>query len=122
MESASPTPGAADEQLRAARQAHDLAARRALVPGGLILAASVFCGAQTIAPAYRGPGSVVTIAALVWFVAELVRLSAHNGWRPLRSWPKPRWSAAEVVLICIAVLVGGIVGPHLLAGRGNSPA
>jgi hypothetical protein len=29
--------------------------------------------------------------------------------------PKPKWGVAEVALIAVAVLVGGVVGPHLLA-------
>jgi len=123
MESQSPgsTPaGAAREQLRAAREAHDASLRRAIAPAGFILALSVFCGAQTIAPAYKGPGDVVSIIAAVWFLAELVKMSARNDWRPLRSLPKPRWGAAEVTLISIAVLIGGVVGPHLLASRSNS--
>ena len=91
-----------------------------MAPARLILALSVFCGAQTVAPAYKGPGDVVSIVAVVWFLAELLRLSARNQWRPLRSLPKPRWSVVEVSLICVAVLVGGVVGPHLLAGRASS--
>ena len=113
-------PGVAREQLLAARQAHDASVRRAIAPTGLILALSVFCGAQTIAPAYKGPGNVVTIIAVVWFLAELVRMSARNQWRPLRSLPKPKWGVAEVTLISIAVLVGGVIGPHLLAGHADS--
>ncbi len=91
-----------------------------MFPAGFILALSVFCGAQTVAPAYRGPGDVVSIVAVVWFLAELLRMSARNQWRPLRSMPKPSWGVTEVTLICVAVLVGGVVGPHVLAGRGNS--
>ncbi len=91
-----------------------------MLPAGLILALSVFCGAQTIATAYKGPGNVVTIIAVLWFVAELLKMSARNQWRPLRSLPKPNWGVNEVTLISVAVLVGGVVGPHLLAGRGNS--
>lgn len=113
-------PSVAREQLRAARQAHDASVRRATLPAGFILALSVFCGAQTIAPAYKGPGDVVSIVALVWFLAELLKMSARNRWRPLRSLPKPRWGVIEVTLICVAVLVGGVVGPHLLASRSNS--
>ena len=81
---------------------------------------SVFCGAQTIAPAYRGPGDVVCLVAVVWFVAELVRMSARNQWRPLRSVPKPKWGATEVALISVAVLVGGVIGPHVIASHDNS--
>jgi hypothetical protein len=114
-------PGAARAQLRAARRAHDASVRRAIAPTRFILALSVFCGAQTIAPAYKGPGDVVSIVAVVWFLGELLMMSARNQWRPLRSLPKPRWGAAEVALICVAVFVGGVAGPHLLAGHGNSP-
>jgi len=112
--------GAAREQLRAARRAHDTSVRRATVPAGLILALSVFCGVLTVPSRYKGPGNVATIVAVVWFLAELVRMAARNQWRPLRSLPKPRWGVAEVTLICVAVLVGGVVGPHVLAGRGDS--
>jgi len=113
-------PGAARERLRAARQTHDASVRRAIPSAGFILALSVFCGAQTVAPAYRGPSNVVSVIAVGWFLAELLRMSARNGWRPLRSLPKPRWGVTEVALIVVAVLVGGVIGPHLLAGRGNS--
>jgi hypothetical protein len=113
-------PSVAREQLRAARQAHDASVRRATLPAGFILALSVLCGAQTIAPAYKGPGDVVSIVAVVWFLAELVKMSARNRWRPLRSLPKPRWGVIEVALIAVAVLVGGVVGPHLLASHSNS--
>jgi hypothetical protein len=113
-------PSAAREHLRAARQAHDASARRATLPAGLILAASFFCGAQTVPPAYKGPGGVASIVAVVWFVAELLRMSAANRWRPLRSLPKPRWGVAEGALIAVAVLVGGVIGPHVLAGDGRS--
>lgn len=111
---------AAQERLRIARQARDESVRRATIPAGLILATSVFCGAQTVAPGYKGPGKVLTIVSLVWFLAELLKLSARNQWRPLRSLPKPKWGIAEAVLISVAVLVGGVVGPHLLASHGNS--
>jgi len=89
-------------------------------PTGLIAAVSVFCGAQTVAPAYKGPGNVVTIVAVVWFLAELVKMSARNQWRPLRSLPRPRLGAEEVTLIAVALVVGGVIGPHVLAGRGYS--
>ncbi len=112
--------GAAREQLRTARRAHDASVRRATAPAGFILALGVFCGAQTIAPAYKGPGNVVSILAVVWFLAELLKMSARNQWRPLRSLPKPRWGATEAGLIAVAVLVGGVIGPHVLAGHGNS--
>jgi hypothetical protein len=114
--------GAARDQLRAARDVHDASVRRATAPARFILALSVFCGAQTVAPAYKGPGDVATIVALVWFVAELLKMSARNQWRPLRSLPKPKWSVAEVTLIGAAVLVGGVIGPHVLASHGNSAA
>jgi hypothetical protein len=91
-----------------------------MAPAGFILALSVFCGAQSIAPAHKGPGNVATIIAVVWFVAELLKMAARNQWRPLRSWPKPRWGITEVLLICVAMLVGGLIGPHLLASRNNS--
>ncbi len=113
-------PGAAREQLRVARQAHDASVRRATLTAGFILALSVFCGAQTVAPAYKGPGNVVTIIAVVWFLAELVKMSARNQWRPLRSLPKPQWGVTEVTLTAVAGLVGGVIGPHLLASHSNS--
>lgn len=91
-----------------------------MAPTGLILALSVFCGAQTVAPAYNGPGDVVTLIAVVWFLAELLKMSARNRWRPLRSLPKPKWGVTEVTLISVAVLVGGVIGPHLLASHSNS--
>lgn len=112
--------GAAREQLRAARRAHDASVRRATAPVGLILALSVFCGVLTVPSRDKGPGNVVTIFAVVWFLAELARIAARNQWRPLHSLPKPRWSVAEVTLICVAVLAGGVLGPHVLAGRGDS--
>lgn len=111
---------AAREQLRAARGAHDASVRRALAPGWLILALSVLCGALTIAPAYKGPGNVVSIIAVVWVVSALIGMSARNQWRPLRSMPKAKWSVCEVALIAVAILVGGVVGPHLLVSYGNS--
>jgi hypothetical protein len=113
-------PDAAREQLRAGRQAHDASVRRALTPAGLILAVGFFCGALTLAPAHKEPGHVVTIIAVVWFVAELLRMSAHNQWRALSALPQPKWTLAETTLICLALLVGGVVGPHLLASRSNS--
>lgn len=112
--------GAAQEQLRAARQVHYVSVRRATVPSWCILALSVFCGVQAVAPAYKGPGNVVMIIAVVWLLAALLKISARNQWRPLRSLPKPRWGVAEVTLICVAVFVGGVIGPHVLAGYGNS--
>src|ERR1700751_103648 len=113
-------PGAAREQLQAARQAHDASVRGAMAPGWCILALSVFCGAQTIAPAYRGPGNVMSIIAVVVLLAALVKMSARNQWRSLRSSPRPRWGVAEIALIAVAVLVGGVIGPHLLASHSNS--
>lgn len=113
-------PGAARAQLRSARQAHDASVRRATALTWCILALSVFCGVQTVAPAYKGPGNVVTVIAVVSLIAALLNLSARNQWGSLRSLPKPRWSVGEVMLICVAVLVGGVVGPHMLAGHGNS--
>jgi hypothetical protein len=118
--SGSVPPAAAREQLGAARQAHDASVRRAVAPAGSILALSVFCGAQTVAPAYKGPGNVVTIVAVVWLLTELLKMSARNQWRPLRSLPKHKWGVTEVTLISVAVLVGGAIGPHLLASHGNS--
>ncbi len=123
MEKQSPAsipPGAAREQLRAAGQARDASARRAMLPAGLILAVSLFCGALTVPAANKSPGDVVSIAAVVWLVAELLRLAARNQWRPLRSWPKPRWGVVEVTLLALAMLVGGLIGPHLLASHRNS--
>jgi hypothetical protein len=113
-------PGTAREQLRSARHAHDGSVRRATPPAGFILATSIFCGALTISPSHRGPGHIVTIVALGWFVVELLRLSARNQWRALRSSPRPKWNITEFALIAVAVLVGGLVGPHLLAGRSDS--
>jgi membrane protein YdbS with pleckstrin-like domain len=110
----------AREQLRAARQAHDGSVRRATPRAGLILAVSIFCGALTISPSHRRPGDIVTIVALVGFVVELFRLSARNHWRALRSSPRPKWNVSEFALIAVAVLVGGLVGPHVLASHSNS--
>ncbi len=114
-------PGMAREQLRAARQAHDASVRRARTPAGTILALSVFCGAETVPQAYKGPGNVVTIIAAVWFLAELMRLSARNQWRPLRRLPKPKLNVVEAALMSAAVLVGGVIGPHLLASHNHPP-
>lgn len=113
-------PGTAREQLRDARQAHDASVRRALAPGWLIVALSVFCGVLSVPSAYKGPGNVASIIAVVLVVAALIGVSARNQWRALLSMPKPKWSVAEVTLICVAVLVGGVVGPHLLASPSNS--
>jgi hypothetical protein len=38
----------------------------------------------------------------------------------MRSWPKPSWNIVEVALIVMAVVIGGGLGPHLLAGDGDS--
>jgi hypothetical protein len=113
-------PGAAREQLRDARQAHEVSIRRAMAPAWFIFALSVFCGEQTVAPAYRGPENVASIIAVSLFLAALIGISARAHWRALRSMPKPKWNVTEVALIAVAVLVGGVVGPHLLAGHGNS--
>lgn len=91
-----------------------------MTPARLILAVSVFCGAETVPPADKGPGGVVMIIAAVWFLVELLRISARNQWRPLRRWPKPKLGITEVTLISVAVLVGGVLGPHLLVGRSDS--
>jgi hypothetical protein len=114
------SPGAAREQLRAARQAHDASVVRATNPAGLVLALSFFCGALTLAPARQGPGGLVTIITVVWVAAELLKMSARNQWRALRSMPRPKWNFMEAMLICVAVVVGGLVGPHLLARGSNS--
>jgi hypothetical protein len=113
-------PDAAREQLRAARRAHDASVSRAAIPAGLILALSVFCGVLTVPPRYKGPGDVVSIVAVVCFLGELIRMSARNQWRSLRSLPKPKCGVIDVMLIAVAVLVGGVIGPHVLAGHGDS--
>jgi hypothetical protein len=112
---------AAREQLGAARELHDASVRRAMTPAGLILAVSFLCGALTLTPAVGGSARLVSIIAVVWFLAELVRLSARNHWQALRLRPRPRWNLIEAVLMGVAVLVGGVVGPHLLASRSNAP-
>jgi hypothetical protein len=94
--------------------------RLATAPTGLILSLSVFCGAQAVARTYKGPGNVVAIIAVVWLIGELLRVFARNRWRSLRSWPKPELGVTEVTLIALAVVVGGVIGPHLLASRSNS--
>jgi Mn2+/Fe2+ NRAMP family transporter len=118
--SAPVSPGAAREELRAARRAREGSVRRAANPAGLILSLSFFCGALTLAPAHQKVGGAVMIIAVVWFVAELLMLSARNQWRALRSMPRPRWNLTEMMLICAALVLGGLIGPHLLAGRANS--
>lgn len=115
------SPRVASEQLRAAGEVHNASVRRATPPAGLILAVSCFCGVLTTSPAHRGPGHAATIVALAWLVLELLRLSAMNRWQALRSLPRARWNAVEVALIAAAALVGGFVGPHLLASRSDSP-
>ena len=62
----------------------------------------------------------MTIIAVVWFLAELLMLSARNQWRPLRSLPKPEWGVTEVTLIAVALVVGGVIGPHLLLTIGSN--
>lgn len=111
---------AARDQLRDARRAHDASLGRALAPAWLILALSVFCGALTVAPRYKGPGHVLSIVAVVLLIAALFGMSARNQWDGLRAMPKPKWSVAEATLIAVAVLVGGVVGPHVLVGRAGS--
>jgi threonine/homoserine/homoserine lactone efflux protein len=94
--------------------------RRATVPPSCILALSVFCGVQAVGPAYKGPGNVATIIAMVWLLAVLVNMSARNQWRSLRSLPRPKWGAAEVGLACVAVGVGGVIGPQFIARHAGS--
>lgn len=110
----------ARNQLEAARHARDVSVRRAATPAGLILALSFFCGALTLAPAHQRLGSVVTIIAVLWFVAELLLMSARNQWQALRSIPRPKWSLLEVTLMGAAVLLGGFVGPHFLASQAHT--
>ena len=112
--------GAAREQLGAARRAREASVRRAASPAGLIFSLSFFCGALPLAPAHEELGNAVTIIAVVWLLTELLMMSARNQWRALRSMPRPKWSLTEVSLICAALLVGGLVGPHLLASQTNS--
>jgi hypothetical protein len=118
--SGSVSPGAARARLGAARRAREAAVRRAANPAGLILSVSFFCGAMTLASAHEGPGRAVTIIAVLWFVAELLVMSARNEWRALRSLPRPRWNLIEVALICVALLLGGLIGPHFLVSQANS--
>ena len=114
------SPGAAREQLGAARRAREASVGRAANPASLILSLSFFCGALTLAPAHEELGNAVTIIAVVWFVADLLMMSARNQWRALRSMPRPKWNLTEVTLICAALFLGGLVGPHLLASRTSS--
>lgn len=60
------------------------------------------------------------VIAVSLLVAELLLISARNHWRALRSMPRPKWSLVEVALMFAAVLLGGFVGPHLLASQTNS--
>ncbi|HET9126254.1 MAG TPA: hypothetical protein VFN65_15355 [Solirubrobacteraceae bacterium] len=122
METRSPdaAAAAARTQLEAARHAHDRAVDRATASTWGILALSAFCGVQTIAPAYRGPADVASVVSVVWLVTALVQMAIRHRWRSLASGPRPRWAAPEVTLICVAVLLGGFVGPHLLAGFGRT--
>ena len=94
--------------------------RRATTPAGLIIVVSFFCGALTLAPAHTGAGHVITIIGVVGLVAELLRMSARNDWQALRSLPCPKWNAVELGLICLAVLDGLLIGPHILASAGDS--
>lgn len=110
----------ARKQLEAARRSRDLSVRRAATPAGLILSLSFFCGALTLAPAHQQLGSVITIIAVLWLVAELLLMSARNQWQALRSMPRPKWSLLEVTLMCAAMLLGGFIGPHVLASHTNS--
>jgi hypothetical protein len=114
------SPGMAREQLEDARRVREASARRAANPAGLIISLSFFCGALTLAPAHQQLGSAVTIIAVLWFVAQLLMMSARNQWRALRSMPRPKWNFTEVTLICAALFLGGLVGPHLLASQTNS--
>jgi hypothetical protein len=114
------SPGIARQQLDAARRARAGSARRASNPAGLVLSVSFFCGAMTLAPGRPPLASGVTILAVVWLVAELLIMSARNGWRALRSMPRPRRSLLESTLVIGAMLLGGVIGPHLLASRANS--
>lgn len=82
-------PAATRAQLRDARRAHDAAMRRATGPAWIILVISAFCGMQTVAPTYRGPGSVVTLVTVVLLMVALLRLAARNGWVAMRASPKP---------------------------------
>lgn len=114
------SPDVARAQLAAARRARAESVRRATIGPELILALSVFCGAIAVPVRFKGPGNFVTVAAVLWFLAELLRMSARNRWRPLQSLPKPRLGVTEVVLICVAVLIGAYVGPQIVNGAGDS--
>lgn len=123
MENHAPRPisaNAARQQLESARRVRDASVRRASTPAGLIVSVSLLCGALTLGPAHQRLGSVVTIVAVAGLVLELVIMSARNQWLALRSLPRPRWSRFEVTLICVALLLGVVVGPHILASRANS--
>jgi Mn2+/Fe2+ NRAMP family transporter len=91
-----------------------------LAPAWLIVVLSVFSGVLAVPSADKGPGNVGSIIAVVLLVAALIGVSARNQWRALRLMPKPRWNVTEVTLICVAVFVGVVVGPHLLASPSNS--
>ncbi|HET9721099.1 MAG TPA: hypothetical protein VFP55_13545 [Solirubrobacteraceae bacterium] len=78
------------------------------------------CGALTLSAAHRELGGAVTIIAVLWLLAELALMSARNQWRGLRSLPRPRWNLIEVALIAAGLLLGGLIGPHVLASRTNS--
>jgi hypothetical protein len=113
-------PGEARKQLRAARRAHDVSVRRVALPAGFILGSSLYCGAQTVAPAYNGAGHVVlAIAAMLLFLAVLLTMSARSRWQ---QWPRPRVGVPEATLTVIAVLVaiGGVKGSEQLATHSNS--
>jgi hypothetical protein len=114
------SPGAAGEQLSLARRAHAVSVRRATTPAGLILVVSFFSGVLTLTPAQRGPGHVLTIIAVAGLVLELVRLSARNHWEALRSLPQPKWNLTELAFMGLALIVAGLIGPHLLADRNRS--
>jgi hypothetical protein len=114
------SPGMAREQLEGAPRAREASARRAANPAGLILSLSFFCGALTLAPAHQQLGSAVTIIAVLWFVAQLLMMSARNQWGALRSMPRPNWNLTEVTLICAPLFLGGLAGPHLFASQTNS--
>lgn len=114
------SPEQAGYHLRAAHGAREASVRGAASPADLVLSLGFFCGALTLAPAHQEFGGAVMVIAVVWFVAELVMMSARNRWGALRSGPRPRWNRTEATLICGALLLGGVVGPHLLASPTDS--
>jgi hypothetical protein len=69
-------------------------------------------------PASRG--HVAGVGSAVWLLAALVHMSIRHRWCALRSRSTPRWAAPEVTLICVAVLLGGFIGSHLVAGLGRT--